>query len=142
MRARTLVLPTAVGIALMACGGVGETTAPGSSPAQPVPAVPVSYPSVEITPRAATVVRGARLSFYLTLKGFTADVDPRASTWTSSNSTVVEVSRVSVNGQSSSSIPVAVAYAAGVGSATVMVWVGGRSASVVVTVTEAAANNP
>ena len=140
MSPRTLVLPTVVGIALMACGG-GETTAPVSSSGPRVPADPVTYPSVDITPRAATVVRGARLSLYLTLKGFTAEVNSHTGTWTSSDPTVVQVARLIVDARSSSSIPSAIAYAAGAGSATITVWVGGRSARVPVTVTEATADN-
>lgn len=140
MSPRTLVLPTVMGIALMACGG-GETTSPDFLYRSSDSTVAATYPSVEITPRAATVVRGARLSFYLTLKGFNANVDSRASTWTSSNSTVVQVSRLTVNSESSSSIPSAVGYAAGVGSATITVWVAGQSASVPVTVTEGTADN-
>ena len=140
MSTRTLVLLTVVGIALMACGG-GETTAPVASSVPPVRSTPVTDPSVEITPRAATVVLGARLSLFLTLKGFSSDVSDRGAIWTSSDSRVVEVSRLNVNREWSTSIPSAVAYAAGVGAATVTVWVAGQSASVRITVTDAATNN-
>ena len=78
---------------------------------------------------------------YLTLEGFNGEVSDSSAVWTSSNSAVVQVSRLNVN-RSSYSIPSAVAYAAGVGSATVTVWVAGHSASVAVTVTDAATNNP
>ena len=141
MSPRTLVLPTVVGIALMACGG-GETTAPVSSSVPPVRSTPVTDPSVEITPRAATVVLGARLSLFLTLKGFSSDVSDGAAIWTSSDSRVVEVTRLNANREWSSSIPSAVAYAAGRGTATITVWVAGRSASVTVTVTETTTNKP
>ena len=140
MSPRTLVLPTVVGVVLMACGGT-EMTSPVSS-FKPDSTIPVTYPSVEITPRAATVVRGARVSLYLTLQGFNGEVSDRSGTWTSSNSSVVQVSGLNANGASSSSIPSAIAYAAGDGSATITVWVGGRSASVPITVTEATTNNP
>ena len=140
MSPRTLVLPTVVGIALMACGG-GETTAPVSSSVPPVRSTPVTDPSVEITPRAATVVLGARLSLFLTLKGFSSDVSDRAAIWTSSDSRVVEVSRLNVN-RESYSIPSAVAYAAGAGTATITVSVAGQSASLPIIVTDAATNKP
>jgi len=140
MNPRTLVLPTVVGVALMACGGAEMTTSIRSF--TPDSTIPVTLPSVEITPRAATVVRGAQVSLYLTLKGFNGEVSDRSGIWTSSNSSVVQVSRLDANGASSSSIPYAIAYAAGVGSATITVWVAGRSASVAVTVTEATTTNP
>ena len=140
MSPRTLVLPTVVGIALMACGG-GETTAPVSSSVPPVRSTPVTDPSVEITPRAATVVLGARLSLFLTLKGFSSDVSDRGAIWTSSDSRVVEVSRLNVN-RESYSIPSAVAYAAGAGAATITVSVAGQSASLPIIVTDAATNKP
>ena len=140
MSPRTLVLPTVVGIALMACGG-GETTAPVSSSVPPVRSTPVTDPSVEITPRAATVVLGARLSLFLTLKGFSSDVTDRGAIWTSSDSRVVEVSRLNVN-RESYSIPSAVAYAAGAGAATITVSVAGQSASLPIIVTDAATNKP
>jgi len=140
MSPRTLVLPTVVGIALMACGG-GETTAPVSSSVPPVRSTPVTDPSVEITPRAATVVLGARLSLFLTLKGFSSDVSDRGAIWTSSDSRVVEVSRLNVS-RESYSIPSAVAYAAGAGAATITVSVAGQSASIPITVTGAATNKP
>jgi len=73
---------------------------------------------------------------------FADDGSDHSPIWTSSNSTVVQVSRLIVNGAWSSSIPSAVAYAAGAGRATITVWVAGRSASIPVTVTEAATNNP
>ena len=139
MSARTLLLPTVVGITLMACGG-SEMTSPVSS-VVPDSTVPLTFPSVEITPRAATVVAGARVSLYLTIEGFNGEVSDSSAIWTSSNSTVVQVSRLNVN-RSSYSIPSAVAYAAGVGSATITVWVAGHSASVAVTVTEAATTTP
>jgi len=140
MSPRTLVLPTVVGIALMACGG-GETTAPVSSSVPPVRSTPVTDPSVEITPRAATVVLGARLSLFLTLKGFSSDVSDRGAIWTSSDSRVVEVSRLNVS-RESYSIPSAVAYAAGAGTATITVSVAGQSASLPIIVTDAATNKP
>jgi len=140
MSTRTLVLPTVVGIALMACGG-GETTAPVASSVPPVRSTPVTDPSVEITPRAATVVLGARLSLFLTLKGFSSDVSDRGAIWTSSDSRVVEVSRLNVN-RESYSIPSAVAYAAGAGAATITVSVAGQSASLPIIVTDAATNKP
>jgi len=140
MSPRTLVLPTVVGIALMACGG-GETTAPVSSSVPPVRSTPVTDPSVEITPRAATVVLGARLSLFLTLKGSSSAVSDRGAIWTSSDSRVVEVSRLNVS-RESYSIPSAVAYAAGAGAATITVSVAGQSASMAITVTGAATNKP
>ena len=141
MRARTLVLPTVLGLALMACGGGGESTAPVLRSTPPGPRGPVTSPNVNVTPRAATLARGTRLGLFLALKGFSGDVSDGSAIWTSSNPTVVQVTRVIVNGNSSS-IPSAVAYAAGVGSATITVWIAGQSASVAVTVTEAATNTP
>jgi len=78
---------------------------------------------------------------FVELKGFNDDGSDRSPIWTSSNSNVVQVSRLIVNG-SSYSIPSAVAYAAGVGSATITVWVAGRSANIPITVTDATTNNP
>ena len=141
MSARTLVLPTVLGLALMACGGGDETTAPVLPLAHPITRDSVTSPSIDVTPRTATLVRGARLSLFVALKGFNDDGSNKSPIWTSSNSNVVQVSRLIVNG-SSYSIPSAVAYAAGVGSATITVWVAGQSASVAVTVTEAATNKP
>ena len=141
MSARTLVLPTVLGLALMACGGGDETTAPVLPLAHPITRDSATSPSIDVTPRTATLVRGARLSLFVALKGFNDDGSNKSPIWTSSNSNVVQVSRVIVNG-SSYSIPSAVAYAAGVGSATITVWVAGQSASVAVTVTEAATNKP
>jgi hypothetical protein len=140
MNARTLVLPTIAGMALMACGGA-ETTSPNFSHASSDSTISVTSPSVDVTPRAATLDRGARLSLFLTLTGFGIDVNDGAAIWTSSDSRVVEVSRLNVNREWSTSIPSAVAYAAGVGAATVTVWVAGQSASVRITVTDAATNN-
>jgi uncharacterized protein YjdB len=133
MSARTLVLPTVLGLALMACGNGGETTAPVLPLAHPITRDSVPSPSIDVTPRTATLVRGARLSLFVALKGFNDDGSNQSPIWTSSNSTVVQVSRLIVNG-SSYSIPSAVAYAAGAGSATITVWVAGQSASVEVTV--------
>lgn len=141
MSTRTLVLPTVVGMALMACGG-GETTSPDISYRPSDSTVAVPNPSVEITPQTATLAPGARLSLFLTLKGFGGDVGDPATIWTSSDSRVVQVSRLNVNREWSSSIPSAVAYAASVGNATITVQVAGQSASVAVTVTEAATNKP
>ena len=141
MNARTLMLPAVLGLALMACSGDGETTAPVLPHESPIPRGPVPDPSVDVTPRTATLTRGTRLSLFLALKGF-ADGSDRSPIWSSSNSNVVQVSRLIVNGASSSSIPSAVAYAAGVGSATITVWVAGQSASIPITVTDATANNP
>ena len=135
MSTRTLVMPIAVGIALMACGR-GEPTSLDTSSVRVVPPGQVTYPSVDITPREASLVRGTWLSLFLALKGFGNDLTDRTGTWTSSDTTVVQVSRVIVNA-SSSSIPSAVAKAVGAGSATITVWVGGRSATVEITVTEA-----
>jgi uncharacterized protein YjdB len=140
MSARTLVLPTVAGIALMACGG-GEMTSPTFSHTSLDSTVSVTHPSVEVTPRTATVSRGARLSLFLTLKGFGSGVSDRAAIWTSSDSRVVEVSRLNVNREWSTSIPSAVAYAAGTGAATVTVSVAGQSASARITVTDAATTN-
>ena len=78
----------------------------------------------------------------LALKGFADDGSNRTPIWTSSNSNVVQVSRLIVNGASSYSIPSAVAYAAGVGVATITVWVAGQSASIPITDTDATTNNP
>ena len=141
MSTRTLVLPTVLGLALMACNG-GETTSPDFSRRQSDSTASVTYPSVEITPRAATVVRGAQLSLYLTLKGFSSNVDSRTAIWTSSDSRVVQVSRLNVNREWSSSIPSAIASAASVGNATLTVWVAGESASVPITVTDVATKYP
>jgi len=141
MSARTLVLPTVLGLALMACGGGGEPTAPVLPLAHPITRDSVPSPSIDVTPRTATLVRGARLSLFVELKGFNDDGSDRSPIWTSSNSNVVQVSRLIVNG-SSYSIPSAVAYAAGVGSATITVWVAGRSANIPITVTDATTNNP
>lgn len=135
MSTRTLVMPVVAGIALMAFG-CSEATDPVPPPPPPPPPPPVTYPSVDVTPRTATLDRGARLSLYIALKGFADDGTNRTPIWTSSNSAVVEVSRLIVNGASSSSIPSAIAYAAGVGNATITVWVAGQSASVPVTVTD------
>jgi len=140
MNARTLVLPV-LGLALMACGH-SETTSPVLRPQSPDSLSPATYPTVDVTKRAATIARGTRLSLFLALKGFADDGSDHSPIWTSSNSTVVQVSRLIVNGAWSSSIPSAVAYAAGAGRATITVWVAGRSASIPVTVTEAATNNP
>ena len=143
MSARTLVLPTVLGLALMACGGGGggEMTAPRLPPGPRVPPDPVVSPSVDVTPAAATLARGARLSLFLTLKGFSDDVSDRGAIWSSSDSRIVQVSRLNVNREWSTSIPWAVAYAASPGNATITVWVAGRSASVPITVTEATADN-
>ena len=136
MSTRTLVMPIVVGIALMACGR-DEPTSLDTSSVRVVPPGQVTYPSVDITPREASLVRGTWLSLFLALKGFGNDLTDRTGTWTSSDTTVVQVSRVIANGASSSSIPSAVAKAVGAGSATITVWVGGRSATVEITVTEA-----
>ncbi len=141
MSARTLVLPTVVGLALMACGSGGETTAPVLPVEHPITRDPVTSPSIDVTPRTATLARGARLSLFVALKGFTDDGSNQSPIWTSSNSTVVQVSRLIVNG-SSYSIPSAIAYAAGFGSATVTVWVAGRSATIPITVTDATVSTP
>ena len=141
MSARTLVLPTVLGLALMACGGGDDTTAPVLPLAHPITRDSATSASIDVTPRTATLVRGARLSLFVALKGFNDDGSDQSPIWTSSNSNVVQVSRLIVNG-SSYSIPSAVAYAAGVGSATLTVWVAGQSASVPVTVTESATNEP
>jgi hypothetical protein len=140
MITRTLVLPTILGLALMACGGGSETTEPLVWHRPPVDSV--TYPTVNVTPQAATVARGTRLSLFLALNGFADDGSDHSPIWSSSNSNVVQVSRLIVNNAPSSSIPSAIAYAAGVGSATITVWVAGRSASIPVTVTETATNNP
>ena len=141
MSARTLVLPTVLGLALMACGGGGETTAPALSSAPPISPGPVISPKVDVSPEAATLAPGARLSLFLTLKGFSGDVSDGSAIWTSSDSRVVQVSRVNINREWSSSIPSAVAYAASTGNATITVWVAGESASIPVTVTVATADN-
>ena len=143
MSARTLVLPTIFGLALIASGGCRETTEPVVLQSNPkADSGAVFSPTVDVTPRTATLTEGARLSLYVALKGFADDGSNRDPVWTSSNSSVVQVSRLVVNNASSSSIPSAVAYAAGVGSATITVWVAGRSASVPITVTDAMTNNP
>jgi uncharacterized protein YjdB len=129
-------MPIVVGIALMACGRDEPTSSDTSSVPVVLPGS-VTYPSIDITPREARLVPGSRLSLYLALKGFGNDLTDRTGTWTSSDTTVVQVSRVIANGASSSSIPSAVAKAVGAGSATITVWVGGRSATVEITVTEA-----
>ena len=138
MSTRTLVMPIVVGIALMACGRDEPTSSDTSSVPVVLPGS-VTYPSIDITPREARLVPGSRLSLYLALKGFGNDLTDRTGTWTSSDTTVVQVSRIIANA-SSSSIPSAVAKAVGAGSATITVWVGGRSATVEITVTDARGN--
>lgn len=143
MSARTLVLPTILGLALMANIGCSETTEPVVFQSNPKPdSGAVTSPTVDVTPRTATLAQGTRLSLYVALRGFIDDGSNRDPVWTSSNSSVVQVSRLVVNNASSSSIPSAIAYAAGVGSATITVWIAGRSATIPVTVTDAATNNP
>lgn len=139
MSTRPLVMPIVVGIAFMACRS-SEPTSVDSSSVQ-VPPNPVTYPSVAVTPQSATLARGTQLSLFVALKGFVNDGSDLAPIWSSSDSRVVQVSRLTVNNASSSSIPSAIAYAEGVGSATITVWVAGRSASVEVTVTDATKNN-
>ena len=133
MNARTL-LPAVAGIALMACGG-SETTSPVLPTAPVAPAGPVSFPSVEITPQEVTLAPGMRQSLFLALKGLDGDGVRRA-VWTSSDSTVVQVATVIVNGAASTAVPSAIAYGARAGSATVTAWIGGRSATVAITVTD------
>jgi len=125
----------------MALGRGWRTTAPVFALAHPITRDSATSPSIDVTPRTATLVRGARLSLFVALKGFNNDGSDKSPIWTSSNSNVVQVSRLIVYG-SSYSIPSAVAYAAGVGSATITVWVAGRSANIPITVTDATTNNP
>src|SRR5215472_9449440 len=120
MNTRTRVLPTIVGIALMAYGCGTDPVSPPPPPPPPPP--PVASPSVDITPRISTLTRGMHQGLFVALTGFGADYTDRSAIWTSSNPNVVELSRTTVNGPSSTAIPSVVAYAAGTGSATITVW--------------------
>src|SRR3954471_8697412 len=120
MSARTLVLPTILGLAFMAYG-FNTTPASAPPPPPPPPSPPPVYPTIDVTPQTAPLAPGTRLSLYLALKNFVDDGSNYSPVWTSSNSAVVQVSRLIVN-NASSSIPSAMAYAAGVGSATITVW--------------------